>query len=49
MPHADDPLEQPHELDPELAELEQPPLEPTDVDRGRALEAEARVKAARDA
>ena len=38
----DEPLEAPHDEDPEFAELEAPPLEPTDVDKGVALEAEAR-------
>lgn len=33
----DDPLEDPHDADPDFAELEAPPLEPTDVDEVEAM------------
>lgn len=43
----EDPVEAPHDIDPEFAEVEARPVEPTDVDKGLALEAEARAKGGR--
>lgn len=43
----DDQVEEPDDSSPDFAEPEAPPATPQDVDRGRALEAEAHAKEAR--